>query len=408
MDRVAAVRANTRRLVVANAAVQVAFPVFLIVAGPAARDLTGTAAALGVLSAVYFASQALGAFAIGHWMDRAGRRPGLLLATILTAGSALLCAIAIAAGSFVLLVIAAVPFGIGGGGANLARGAVADMYEADRRGRQVGILLAAGTIGAIGSPILLIGVRSMLGGGVLDPDVAAWALAIVGAIVAASVVARLRPDPQTLAVTVGDVRSSEALQRTRRQLLAIPRYRLAIAAAIAGQLAMVGVMTATPTALHDHGDGDSAISLVISVHIAGMFLLGPLIGAAMDRYGRLPGLAVGALVSATGALIAGTGASATVVGVGLFLLGLGWSATFLGATAIISDLTSPAERAGALGLMDLTVSSCSAIAGLLSGLVLEAAGFRALGLGVAASIGVGVLLVLGTSRFARVRAVPGP
>jgi hypothetical protein len=40
------------------------------------------------------------------------------------------------------------------------------------------------------------------------------------------------------------------------------------------------------------------------------------------------------------------GDDATVVAIGLFLLGIGWSATFLGATAVISDLSEPTERAG--------------------------------------------------------------
>ena len=76
----------------------------------------------------------------------------------------------------------------------------------------------------------------------------------------------------------------------------------------------------------------------------------------MDRFGRTAGLALGAGISALGGLVAGLGGSAAVVGVGLFLLGIGWSATFLGSTAVISDITAPGERAGALGLMDMSAS----------------------------------------------------
>lgn len=400
-----AIRRNTRLLAYAQASIQVAFPVFLIVAGPVADDLTGTATSIGVLSAAYFASAAAGAAVVGRWMDRAGRRPGLLLAALLTAGSAALAAVAIASASFPLLLASAIPFGVGSGAANLSRSAVADMYEPAQRGRAVGVLLAAGTVGAVGSPLLLIALRESVAGTSIDPDVAAWGLAIGGALAAAVFVRRLRPDPKALATGEADGVTRPA--RSRRQLLGEPRYRLALVAAIGGQLAMVGVMTATPTALHDHGHGDSAISLVISVHIAGMFALGPILGAAMDRYGRIAGLAVGATVSAAGALAAGLGDSAGVVGLGLFLLGIGWSATFLGATAIISDLTAADERAGALGLMDLSVSLCSAVAGLASGLVLELAGFRALGLGAAAAIATGVVATAVRGRFVRVRMPAG-
>lgn len=71
---------------------------------------------------------------------------------------------------------------------------------------------------------------------------------------------------------------------------------------------------------------------------------------------------------------------------GLFAIGLGWSGSFLGATAVISDLTRPQEGAGALGFNDLVVSLSSAFAGLTSAFVFEGAGFRVLGLGVAAVV----------------------
>jgi MFS family permease len=162
-------------------------------------------------------------------------------------------------------------------------------------------------------------------------------------------------------------------------------------AAAVGQIAMVGVMGVTPAALHHLGHGDATIAWIISLHIGGMFAFSPLIGAAMDRWGRRLGLIVGCSASIVGALVAGTGGSAAAVGGGLFALGIGWSATFLGATAVISDVTTPVERAGALGFTDLFVSACSATAGVVSGIVLETAGYPTLGVVTA----VLVTLVLG-------------
>jgi len=177
---------------------------------------------------------------------------------------------------------------------------------------------------------------------------------------------------------------------------------VAVLAAAVGQMAMVAVMGVTPVVLdHGHHASGTAVSGVISLHIAGMFAFSPLIGAALDRYGRRPGLVVGGLVSVLGAALAATDASALVVGVGLFAIGLGWSATYLGATAVISDLTAPSERGGALGFTDLLVAAGSATAALVGGLVFEAAGFRVLAAGVA----VMVLLVVGAVLRAR-EAVP--
>ena len=75
-------------------------------------------------------------------------------------------------------------------------------------------------------------------------------------------------------------------------------------------------------------------------------------------------------------------------------IGLGWSATFLGATAVISDITAPNERAGALGFTDLLISLTSAAAGLGGGIVLEAAGYGPLGVGLAVLVAAALLLVV--------------
>ena len=221
------------------------------------------------------------------------------------------------------------------------------------------------------------------------PRITAWA----GALVASALVLRVRPDPRDLAPPRDD-EAVAARARTPRELLGVAPFRIAILAAAVGQIAMVGVMGVTPAALHHLGHGDTAIAWIISLHIGGMFAFSPLIGAAMDRWGRRSGLVAGCIASVVGALLAGTEGSATIVGAGLFALGLGWSATFLGATAVISDVTTPAERAGALGFTDLFVSLCSATAGLISGIVLEAAGYSTLGTITAVLVGVVLVAVV--------------
>ncbi len=81
------------------------------------------------------------------------------------------------------------------------------------------------------------------------------------------------------------------------------------------------------------------------------------------RVGRRAALVAGCVTSIAGALLAASEANALVIGAGSCAIGLGWSATFLGATAVISDITAPNERAGALGFTDLLVSLTSAAAG---------------------------------------------
>lgn len=396
------VRRNTRLLTVAIASLQVAFPVTLVVAGPAAKDITGNAGSVGFLAAAYFVSASVGAATIGRWMDRAGRRPGLVLASVMTGVGGIGFAVAIAAGSYPGMLAASVPFGVGLGGANLTRAAVADMHPSERRGRAVGWLLAAGTVGAVGSPLLAALLHDVAErSGRWDPMVLPWIVVPIGALVALAAYLAVRPDPRDLAV---DAEATPAPTRAARELLRIPAVRLAVLAAAVGQMAMVGVMSVTPTALHDHGHGAGAISVIVSAHITGMWAFGPLIGAAMDRFGRRVGLLAGFAASIAGAALAATEVSATAVGAGLLLIGLGWSATYLGATAVISDATEPHERGTALGTMDLLVSAMSAGAGLAAGFALDLAGYRALGLGVAVVVAAFLIPVTRLREVSRVPA----
>jgi MFS family permease len=396
-ERERLVRRNTRLLAVAQGFVQTTFPVMLVIGGPAASRITGREGAAGLLWGLYFLAAAAGAALIGRWMDRVGRRPGLILSYVLVGAAAAAAALSIRAGSFAGLMASTVPFGVALGGANLGRGAVADMHPAARRGRAVGVLLAAGTVGAVGSPLLAAVIEGAAGEGSLLP----WVVPVLGSVGALACVLAVHPDPRDLAVIDPAVRQGGG--RSPRELLRIPTFRTAVLAGAVGQMAMVGVMGVTPTALDHAQHGRTAISLVISSHIAGMFAFAPLIGRWMDRAGRRAALIAGCATSIAGALLAASEANAIVIGAGLLAIGLGWSATFLGATAVISDITAPNERAGALGFTDLLISLTSAVAGLTGGIVLEAAGYGSLGVGLAVLVAGALILVARLREPARVQ-----
>jgi MFS family permease len=213
----------------------------------------------------------------------------------------------------------------------------------------------------------------------------------VAAAAAFVVVARVQPDPRDLAEH--DAVASAASGRRPSELLAIPAFRAAALAAVVGQMAMVGVMGVTPSEMDAMHHPGMVISLVISTHITGMFAFGPLIGRWMDRTSTRRTMLTGCGVSLGGALLATSESSAVVIGLGLFAIGIGWSATFLAVTATISDVTEPGERAGALGFTDLTTSLTSAVGGLGAGVVLHAAGFRTLGIVVAAVVAAVAMVV---------------
>jgi MFS family permease len=132
---------------------------------------------------------------------------------------------------------------------------------------------------------------------------------------------------------------------------------------------MVTFMSVIPVVLHSHGSSEITVSLVISLHLAGMFAFSSVVGAALDRWGRRPGLLVGIALTAAGVLLAVPEGSTVLPSAGLLLIGVGWSFSYIGSTAVISDLAGPTERAGALGLTDL-VAALAAATGVLSGAAL--------------------------------------
>lgn len=404
-ERRGIVRRHTIRLALAQGLAAMTSSVLLIVGSVAAADITGHDSAVGIVNGSYFVAAAVGAFAFGRAMDRFGRRLGLAAAYLVLGAAGGVCALGVSLESFPVLLAGTVLFGFSFGGAYLARAAVADMYEPEHRGRAVGLVLSAGTVGAVGSPFLVAFLQSWAEREALDPGVVPWVIVPAAAVGALVCSLSLRPDPRELAV-VSDAPATLGAGRSPRALLATPQFRTAVLAAGVGQMAMVAVMGVTPVALDHHHVSSTTISVVISAHVAGMWVFSPVIGAALDRFGRRPGLLAGGITSVVGALLAATDRPG-FVGVGLFLIGLGWSATFLGATAVISDLTESSERAGALGFNDLLVSGSSAVAGLSAGFLFEGAGFRVLGFGVAALV---LLVVLAVARLrdpVAIRVEPG-
>jgi MFS family permease len=141
---------------------------------------------------------------------------------------------------------------------------------------------------------------------------------------------------------------------------------------------MVTFMGVIPVVLQSHHAGEVTVSSVVGLHLGGMFALSPLIGAVLDRRGRRVGLLLSAGTLAAGVMVSLLDDAVPVDTVGLFLIGVGWSAAYLGSTAVLSDLTTPSERAGTLGVADL-MASLSAAAGVLTGgFLFESTGFAVL------------------------------
>jgi MFS family permease len=332
-----------------------------------------------------------------------GRKPVLLAGLSLLALGALICGLAIWAGSYALFIVGTAIFGTGQGPSTLGRAAAADLYPPFLRGRGVGTVATAGAIGAVVGPLIAIAA----GGGAVQLGIVRSAgpflvVPLLG-VVAVWLIARLRPDPRDVASDLGRwYRKLPPIPeppppRPRAELIRLGPARAAITATALGQAAMVGVMSITSVELGDHGWADWQVQLLMAAHFVGMFALAYPVGLLADRIGRrrtsLLGLGACAIGSFGTAL---TGASPLITPF-FFLLGLGWAGCFVAGTSILADITSPRERGVLTASNDLIVALCAAAASITAGVLLSGIGFWAVG------VVFGTLLALAVPRLLRLQ-----
>ncbi len=361
---------------------------------------------------------ALLAVPVTRVMQARGRRPGLVLAYLAGALGGLLIVAAAATGWVPLLFAGMLLFG-GGMAANLqARYAAVDLAEPARRGRHLSLVVWATTVGAVAAPNFAPLADDAVDGLGVPPLSGPFAFSAVAFLLAAVLLlVLLRPDPLLTArriaagtadagvagaaagaaagtgagdgdAAAGDAAAAPATAARRGMrpawaaVAARPAARLGIAAVAVGHVVMVGVMSMTPVHLGEwHGDADvlRVVGIVLSLHIAGMYALSPVVGWLTDRLGRRPVIlgAVGLLLGACA--VAGTAGHDTAqLSVGLVMLGLGWSGTMVAGSTLLSESVAAEVRPAAQGLADLTMGLAGASAGAVSGFVVDLSGYATL------------------------------
>lgn len=372
-------------------------------------------------------------------MQTGGRRAGLALAYLVGAVGGVLVVVAAVTGWVPLLFLGMLLFG-GGTTANLqARYSAADLAPPARRGRHLSLVVWATTIGSVVGPnITDLADRAVAGFG-LPPLAGPFVFGSVAFLVCAAIVLfLLRPDPLLTArriaagtltpaggpapagpptaaaakapagptpagpgapaggpgASAGGAGAPAAgrpgIRQALQVVLARPAARLGVVAVAVGHLVMIGVMAMTPVHIgQGHGDADvlRIIGIVLSVHIAGMFALAPIVGWLTDRLGRRIVILGGVGLLLAACAVAGTaGHSTPRLTVGLFLLGLGWSGTMVAGSTLLSESVPVEARPAVQGLSDLTMGLAGALAGALSGFVVEFASYPVLNLLAAVAV----------------------
>lgn len=385
-DRARLQRRTVLVLMAAQVVGGVGMGAMLAVGALIALDLSGSDAWSGMATTMITLGAAVFALPLASAAARRGRRPGLTLGWLLGAFGGIVVIAATVWGMFALFLAGMVLVGAGTATNLQARHAAADLADENSRGRDLSIVVWATTVGAVVGPNLIGptgGLATALGlSDLLGPVLLTTAGFLGGALLIAAL---LRPDPLLLAMADREQDAGRGPEATMldglRAIVRSPTATLAVVGIVAGHMVMVGVMTMTPVHMTHHGSALTVVGLTISLHIAGMYALSPVVGWLADRFGRIPTLLVGQGVLVVATTLSGVaGGDEFLVTVGLVLLGLGWSFALVSGSALLAESLQTGVRARAQGFSDLVMNLGGAFAGALSGVLLAMVGFAGLNL----------------------------
>ncbi|MEK7292975.1 MAG: MFS transporter, partial [Actinomycetota bacterium] len=317
-------------------------------------------------------------------MSHRGRRGGLQMGYGLAVVGGVLAGLGVEMGSLWMFLGGLFLFGNGQASNLLSRYAATDLALPTERSSAMSRILFASTFGAVFGPVLIRPAEE------IGQNVFGWQQYTGPWIFAAcflalswlNVTLRLRFDP--LEASGGLARQS-ASGFVRPKLSAIigvvarsADARLAMLSMVVSQMTMVAVMTMTPVHLKSHGH-EAVSTLVISLHIAGMYAFSPLVGRFSDTRGRLATITLGSvfLIIAT-SMAALAGDEPALLFPSLWFLGAGWSCGLIGGSSLLVDSVIGEQRVQVQGTADLMMSFFGGLAGFASGFIRKAVGYTML------------------------------
>src|SRR4029079_2974071 len=350
--------------------------------------VTGVRGLLGLGPAIFLTSSGLTAVPAGRLMDKVGRTPVMTVGFALGACGCALTALATRIDSTIAVIAGFTLVGAPSGISLLIRTAAGDMYPPARRARGISYVLFGSVFGAILGPAVF---APMFAGKDVEADALTvpWLVAGGISLIALVIVQFVRPDPKVIAEAIsarGELQPV-APPAPLREILRRPGVIPAMLAALARFGVMVSVMNLTGYVVveHHHHSQDS-VFWIIGAHVFGMYALVLVVGALIDRIGRIQALQIGLVVMAISTIGLLWVSSVFATAVLLLGLGLGWNFSFVSATAQLADRTGPAERGKLLGVNDLLGALFGASLALLGGYALDAIGVGALAIGATAIV----------------------
>ncbi|MGY3449599.1 MFS transporter [Bradyrhizobium sp. USDA 4353] len=346
---------------------------------------------------MYVVGLAAGTLPTGAISRRYGRRVAFLIGTGCGAVTGVLGCLAILRGSFALFCLATFLGGLYGAVAQSYRFAAADGASAAFRPKAVSWVMAGGIFAGLLGPQLVQWTMD-----VWQPYLFAFSYLVQAAValIAMGIVAGVDLDKPAAA----DLHGGRPLFEIVRQ----PRF---IAAALCGTIAypvMNLVMTSAPLAMQMCGLTVSDSNFGLQWHIVAMYGPSFFTGSLIARFGAPVIVAVGLALEAVAAIIGLSGLTAMHFWATLVALGVGWNFGFVGASALVLETHTTAERNKVQAFNDFLIFGLMALGSFSSGQLLAHFGWSAVNMVVFPPVLLGLcVLALVWSSKRRVAAEPG-
>ncbi|UTM02742.1 MFS transporter [Alcaligenes sp. NLF5-7] len=384
---------NVWLLVAAQSLGGAAPPIIISLGGIVGQMLASDPMLATLPVSLYQLGLALSTIPAAMLMRRLGRRVAYVLGALLGSISGLIATFGVVQGDFATFCVGTAMAGFYGACVQSYRFAATDAVEPSKRAKAISRIMVGGLVAAVIGPQVVIWTRDAW-------PTAPFAGSFLGqaglALLALPLLWMLRAAPPQSAVVEGTARPLGTIARS-------PGFVVAVTAGIVSYGLMAFIMTAAPMAMVGCGHTVGEAALGIQWHVLAMFAPSFFTGHLIARFGKIAITALGLVLIAASGLLALAGLELLHFWGSLILLGVGWNFGFIGATAMVTDTYTPAERAKVQALNDFLVFGTVAVASFGSGRLLNTSGWETINTLMLPLIAV-VLVMLGWLTLHRRRA----
>ncbi|KRO56712.1 MAG: MFS transporter [Pelagibacteraceae bacterium BACL5 MAG-120705-bin12] len=293
-------------------------------------------------------------------MSKIGRKNGFIFSSTYSSLAALIAAYAIYSENFILFCFACFIIGTGIAFTHQYRFAAAETVQKSDSSRAISILLLATILSALIGPNVANLTKNIFADHLYAGSYVSLSILIILPVFFL-IFYKTDKNPKVIDENSG-------IQRSYLDLLKNPIILQAIVTAACAYSMMSFLMTATPISMYKiHNFTLGSTSIVIQLHIIGMFLPSLFTGILIKKYGHSSIIYTGTLIFILSISLSFYEQTFINYLIALVLLGVGWNFLFIGGTSLLVLGYQNNEKFKAQGFNDILVFSFQSLASLSAG-----------------------------------------